>query len=198
MQDHTVEALNALDHPADIGTIRAAIEHDGEARATAAGAPIRTRRALLLLFDVLVGITRGTLRHDQGAWNEVRTSTATEDAPRCGTFRCLAGWLVHIRYPHARPHEHGTPLSIGGMTVRASSFVVVPGEFSDPIVSYGAAAVAALDIPDSDDYAEGKVYSMFTGNLPLDRLWEYAADRTGGVVTLPAELRGDVRAAVTR
>ncbi len=200
MRDRTVEALDRLAQPTDIGSVRAAIEQTGEERATSAAAPVRTRRALLLLFDVLVGITTGTLRHDQSWWTRVTDCPVDEtpdswlDRLDCGTFRCAAGWLVHIRFPLAR-----AALSPAVGRTRLASFVDIPAaDIPDAVegrhLDYTTAALLALDVRDSEQIGSiSPVVQMFDGDNTVTALWRYASAATGGVVALPDEIADQAR-----
>lgn len=198
MQDATVAALHALDHP-DVAAARARIETYGEARATSAAAPIHTRAALLLLFDVLVGITTGRLRHDQGFWHTIVTGdpdpgpTAYARAfPTCGTYRCVAGWLVKIRYPDAEPVVYDQ-FNHDGRTFTRHTGVRIGGARFE----YADLAARALDVTptatpefydDAHRVARASLVDLFASTADLPDLWQAAANLTGGAITIPGDL----------
>lgn len=217
MKDDTVELLAALD-PTPLGDAfaeqRKWTETHGEQIATAA-APIRTTRALLLLLDVLVGITTGRLRHDQSWWHTVVTEHEGEPATRrsflgdgpsaCGTYRCLAGWLVTLRWPTVKPIEF-EKLATNVRTYIRYEGVWIDGEAR----SYYEMGARALDVvttvlehgpgPGCGDDDECSICSvgsravahdvgaLFSGSADLPALWDKAREFTGGVITVPTDL----------
>jgi hypothetical protein len=202
MQDATLEALEALNPPTTIGQIRDRVEDAGEELAAAADAPIRTIPAMLLLFDVLVGITRGTLRHRQDFWYQSfrpgRTvAPAFKARPMCGTYRCLAGWISEIAFPGSRPAEVADLDAVYAIISRSARLELASGE----VISYAHAAARALGVPVTegrvpvDPYdVVSEIEEMWAGGNNLAELWQYAEQFTGGAVTLPDELRDLVAA----
>lgn len=162
---------------AEIAVMRAAIEATGELRAGAVAAEIANLRGLLLLWDVLVGITIGTLAHDQDAWTR-RTGLA----PNCGTLRCVAGWLAQFGHPGSTP-------AFGRNDLHTAQQRLADGT----TWAMGAAAVAALTaVPPREVYDNGRatehIREMFSGGVDLAEVWAAATAATGGVVALPDTL----------
>jgi hypothetical protein len=191
MKDTTVDALDTMRADA-IAEQRATIETSGETTATATGAPIYTTRALLLLFDVLVGITIGTLRHDQRYWHTV-VNTAT-GRYRCGTYRCVAGWLVATAYPDVEP----VPCETLGAVTRYSDVII-----GDETRDYGEMGARALDVevtvaeyePCSPDctmcrarWVSHPIDALFDPDATLVELWEQAGRLSGFAIVPPAAL----------
>lgn len=218
MREHTIQRLRELEHAADNGRRRdhgnhakAVAEHrdamavDAEQIATAAGAPINTARGIMLLFDVLVGITVGTLAHDQGYWHSEVVRDAELDAvwnaeqtypwsPACGTYRCVAGWLAHITNPGATPILAQHLTGDGYVRHRAEVLKLTDGT----VMPYDQAGALALGVTiertrcvcELDDHAiiRHPVERLFDGMNTLADLWTLAEKYTGGALTAPADL----------
>jgi hypothetical protein len=203
MRDDTIEALHRLDSPTDIGKVRARIEWDGARIAAAAAAPIRTTPAMLLLFDVLVGITRGTLRHRQDFWFQSfrpsprSVAPAFKARPTCGTYRCLAGWISEIAFPGSRPAEVTDLDAVYAIISRSARLELATGE----VISYAHAGARALGVSVTEGRIGVDMYDVFSeieemwaGGNSLGDLWYYAEQFTGGAIVIPDELRERVGA----
>jgi hypothetical protein len=194
--DHTIDQLSELTVTArearsrDYGTASLALaEHrdalaaEAEQTARAAGAVIHTARAIMLLFDVLVGITTGTLPHDQESWTRV-----TRRGPDCGTYRCVAGWLSHAAFPNLRPHrrEYVEDWAIVEYAAAADT--------DGTRRTYAEWAALALDV----EYSTSGPERLFTASANLGELWDAAGRLTGGAITIPPHLVDEVVAVSIR
>jgi len=214
MHERTVQRLNDLDHQVaaaaaqaapSLGAHRARI---AEAASWAADprsdAEIRDPAAIMLLFDVLVGITIGTLPHAQDFWGvEVAAREGmTVTGERCGTFRCLAGHLVHIGHPGAAvpiPTTEGWHPYTADTLYQRHDRVSING---GPPMAYGDAALTLLlghrhaaDCPASCTgpacacgLRDNPAANMFEAHNSLRMLWSMAWRYTAGVILPPPEL----------
>jgi hypothetical protein len=199
MTDHPIDLLAAL--TAAVGEARSrdygnasrvlaehrdALAADAEQTARAADAPIHDARAIMLLFDVLVGITTGTLRHEQQIWVlEVRRPV---DGYACGTYRCLAGWLAYIAFPGITSVATWKQLHPGEPTVEYTA-----ATYQGTWKTYGQWARQALGDVGEEQYPVAK---LFAASATLADLWGYAGELTGGAITIPSSLAEKVAATV--
>jgi hypothetical protein len=211
MQDDTVRALEALDSPqanaasaaawpdefpdqrtARIAQARADIERDGAQRAATADAAVTSTRALLLLFDVVVGITIGTLAHRQQSW--AYGEGAVESGTPCRTFRCVGGWIAHVAHPGSRLvwAEQWTYPTDSGAIEKFSAYTqeLPDGQVRD----IDDLAVAALTDSEyrwgSLGWADARIGRIFHHGNTLADVWAAVDAATGGVI--PAALRDDL------
>jgi hypothetical protein len=196
MRDTTIAALEALGGGPDprgpsIADHRITIERRIEAGGYAQTAAIVGAKPVLLLFDILVGITLGTLRHDQETWGEIRAGGPVE---RCGTYRCLAGWIAHLAYPGAVDVSSGDPLPMGrGMVMTPVFAQRLPDGRQFDIRDLAVAAL--LDLDPADLFREERpteILWMFAASNSLADLWDYARAATGEAITVPDALRPQV------
>jgi len=201
MRDATIKALDNLattDPPLAV----AILDHRAEVttrieRGWAHGNPlVATERAVLLLFDVLAGITIGTLRHDQGTWMAVRYPLPDSDsdavAAHCGTFRCVAGWLAHFAQPNARPVYDPFVIHYdSGVESREVAALELDGR---RVTIREVAVGALLDRPPFGGVAPDDIVYMFAASNTLADLWDYAGIVTGGAITVPFVLVEQVEA----
>lgn len=224
MRDHTIQRLRELERAADnfqsrnygpltlaIAEHRDAMAAEAERIATAAGARIRTAAGIMLLFDVLVGITTGLLPHRQGQWWQV-TETAPPTLwvrrpvalfPELGTFGCLAGWLAHLANPTAQAVFDPAETIDDGPVVHSRAFTL---RFPDGVErSIEECAVIALGVPyESTEGCRARccaargsllhhpVRALFEAHHNLSDLWALAGQYTGGAITIPADLAATV------
>lgn len=183
MRDQTIEALDGIAGPDPIAARSAGIG-DARERLNDAGAwGLLDQRAALLLFDILVGITIGTLSHRQAFWHtevvETQAPPAGWDEP-CGTFRCVAGWIVHVTNALAQPVINERVDGLYRSYERAYQVRLTP-------------AAAPVDYDDAASSILGllplQTGSLFSGGADLPELWDEADRITGGTLTAPMVLR---------
>lgn len=205
MRDETIKALldvGRVDEQTDsIGTTRDEVERRIRVGEIATGAVVTTERAVLLLFDILVGITLGHLRHDQTMWlSTVEALDDTADRDPCGTYRCVAGWIAHLAYPDATidypqsrrrtdPSGHYRAVEADALSLPGGNYTIRTLAAAVLLDTTPAALAhhAGVDIPEP-------VRRMFVATNRLVELWEYAFEMTGGAITVPAALREQVEA----
>jgi hypothetical protein len=229
MRDETVELLRALDAGVDRARTTAAgaaakdraegrdaLFAEMAERATAAGALITDPRALALLWDVMIGVTVGTLRHRQANWNIMITADDDQAEPsQCGTYRCIGGWLVALRHPgrpaldiamdpfpyasHYRRQDSAHH--------RADDGTVLDIEREALRILFGDALADARDLIEGGQFTIGDAADldqeittdrviaqwraackMFDGSNTLAECWAAVTDATGGVLAVPSEL----------
>lgn len=196
MRDETVNRLDTLvpsrtylapDRTAPLALDEAAVANIGRTRdmieilGPQLDAELTNIRGMLLLFDILVGITIGTLPHDQDTWTR-----KLSHAPNCGTVRCVAGWLAQIGYPGSRPHYFEDRLATAQQELADGTC------WSMSVL--GAAAITGLTPDDVHTFGmPEKVSDMFSGGASLEDVWTAATHASGGVIVLPGTLVDRVR-----
>lgn len=215
MRDETVNLLRALDRAvanarsATAGPTGKQRAEDRDAlfvemaeRSTRNHGAITDPRALALLWDVLVGITTGTLRHRQAHWiTIVEPARPDADPASCGTYRCVAGWLVNVAH-HGEPSNEWAlpPIIVAGGHYRVTSLASekLPDGRSVDIETeairllFGEQAADDYDTLDEDEPDRLRVRTwanaLFRGNNSLADCWDAARELTGGALRVPAEL----------
>lgn len=185
MRNETVVRLNGLEERLHAGhgdERDPLMEQIDTLRAEIPDAVRITGEGIETLRAVLIGITTGELAWRQWTWITVHQTPAAE-APR-RTYACVAGWLSLIG---------GASPDLDGINARRSESCVITTDVERPdgaTAPVWEEATHALGLDPNDSFVELALdRTLFSGGNSLPDLWGHAEHLTGGVITVPDELR---------
>lgn len=114
--------------------------------------------------------------HDQDTWSN-GAKLDESGKPVCGTAGCLAGWATVRAFPYLE-------VAASGILLRRNSLGVA--RHPDGVRTHSAAETAQ-HLYGLDDVG-GAHAALFDGGRTLREQWEYAAEVSGGRITVPADL----------